>query len=199
MSKRHFFHLWTYLRRVRPAYFLAVALVSGSVAVMALRSNNQHMIVLRDAVRTADEHNGDTETALKKLQLYVTSHMNTDLSSGPTPVYPPIQLKYTYDRLVRAQGAATTEANTKLYSAAQAYCEQQNSADFSGRNRVPCIEQYVQQHNTQQLKQVPDALYKFAFISPKWSPDLAGWSLVVAILSSVALVISFGLRRLARR
>lgn len=166
---------------------------------MALRANNEHMIKLRQAVYSADKNNGDIETPLKKLQIYVTSHMNTDLSAGPTPVYPPIQLKYTYDRLIKAQGAATTLANTQLYSAAQAACEQQNSSDFSGRNRVPCIEQYVQQHNTQKLKQIPEALYKFSFITPQWSPDLAGWSLVAAVLSGLLFVISFGSQRLFRK
>ncbi len=161
------------------------------VSVFALRANNQHMIKLRDVVYQADKNNTDVVGPLKNLQAYVTTHMNTNLSAGPTPVYPPVQLKYTYERLVRAQGDAVGKANATLYTAAQAYCEQQNSTDVSGRNRVPCIEQYVQQHNPAKLPQIPDALYKFAFVTPKWSPDLAGWSIAITILSGLAFVFTF--------
>jgi hypothetical protein len=36
---------------------------------------------------------------------------------------------------------------------------------------------------------VPEGLYKFDFVSPRWSPDLAGWSLVFTIaLTFLALV-----------
>jgi hypothetical protein len=198
MNKRHLHHLWTRFRRVKPIFFLVLAVLSTFVAIFALRANNQHMIELRKAVYAADEQGTDVQKPLKELQSYVTSHMNTNLSAGPTPVYPPIQLKYSYERLVRAQGDAAAQANNKLYSAAQAFCEQQNSTDVSGRNRIPCIEQYVKQNNTAQVKQIPDALYKFAFISPKWSPDLAGWSIVIAMLSAILFVLTFALKRLAK-
>ncbi|MDB5170507.1 MAG: hypothetical protein JWO35_201 [Candidatus Saccharibacteria bacterium] len=182
--------------RPKPAYFLAISVVFAVTSVFALRANNQHMIELRNIVYAADKDNKDVVTPLRNLQAYVTSHMNTNLNAGPTPVYPPIQLKYSYERLVRAQGDAVAAANAKLYTAAQAFCEQQNSTDVSGRNRIPCIEQYVQQHNPQKLTQIPDALYKFAFVSPKWSPDLAGWSIVISILSGLAFIITLIRNRL---
>lgn len=190
MNKRHMHHVWTKLRAVKPWYFLLVAAVSTVVCVFALRANNQHMVQLRDAVYQADKDNTDVAGALHDLQAYVTAHMNTNLSSGANAVYPPIQLKYTYDRLVQAQ---TGQLNgDQLYSQAQAYCEQQNSTDFSGRNRVPCIEQYVQAHGGGQAPatDIPDALYKFSFVSPSWSPDLAGWSLIVAAISWLLFVVT---------
>ena len=144
MDKRHLHHVWTKLRRLKPWYFLALAVITTAVCVFALRANNQHMVQLRDTVYQADKDNGDVSGALRNLQAYVTSHMNTDLSSGPNGVYPPIQLKYTYERLVQAQKDAQT--SNQLYTKAQHYCEGRNSVDFSGRNRVPCIEQYVQSH-----------------------------------------------------
>lgn len=168
MNKRRLHHFWKTFRRIKPGYFLVIAIVSAVTAVFALRANNEHMIRLRDAVRKADKYNTDVQAPLKNLQIYVTTHMNTSLEAGPTPVYPPIQLKETYDRLVKAQGEAVAAANAKLYTDAQQYCEQQNSTDVSGRNRVPCIEAYVTAHNSGKLPQIPDALYKFAFVSPKW-------------------------------
>ncbi|HXR50098.1 MAG TPA: hypothetical protein VN778_03685, partial [Verrucomicrobiae bacterium] len=122
------------------------------------------------------------------LQAYVTTHMNTNLSAGQGAVYPPIQLKYTYDRLVQAESDAAAASNTQLYTQAQNYCQTQIPTGFSGRGRVPCIEQYVQSHDTS-LPTIPDALYKFDFVSPVWSPDFAGWSLLFAIFTWVALIV----------
>ncbi len=199
MNKRHLHHLWTKVRWIKPWYFLVLAIISTVICVFALRANNQHMIVLRDAVYTADKDNTDVQAPLKALQAYVTSHMNTDLNTGKSTVYPPIQLKYTYDRLVQAQTDQLAKANTDIYSQAQAHCEAQNSTDVSGRNRVPCIEQYVQSHTTQPLPSIPDALYKFSFVTPRWSSDLAGWSMVVAILSGLLFIITFIARWVLRR
>ena len=199
MNKRQLHHLWTRLRQIKPWYFLAVAAVCGLVAITALRTNNEHMIKLRNAVYTADQNNTDVLSALQALQAYVIAHMNTNLSAGPNPVHPPIQLKYTYDRLVTAQSDALAASNTQIYNNAQAYCEKQDSTDFSGRNRVPCIEQYVQSHDASQLPMIPDALYKFDFYSPAWSPDLAGWSLVATVLSALLFLLSFVVNRWLKR
>jgi hypothetical protein len=199
MNKRHLHHLWAKARWIKPWYFLVLAIISAVICVFALRANNQHMITLRDAVYTADKDNTDVQKPLKALQAYVTSHMNTDLNTGKSTVYPPIQLKYTYDRLVQAQKQKFTDANSDIYSQAQSHCEAQNSTDFSGRNRVPCIEQYVQSHTTQSMPSIPDALYKFSFATPRWSPDLAGWSMALAILGGLSFIVTFTASRLLRR
>ncbi|HVI60630.1 MAG TPA: hypothetical protein VM535_00560 [Candidatus Saccharimonadales bacterium] len=190
MNKRYLHHLWKEFRRVRPWYFLIIAIVSSLVCVTALRANNQRMVELRAAVYQADKDNTDVNSTLKNLQAYVTAHMNTNLNSGQNTVYPPIQLKYTYERLVQAQNQGALSGD-QLYAAAQRQCEAQNPRDFSGRNRVPCIEQYVQAHGgAAQPATVPDALYKFAFVSPSWSPDVAGWSLVIAVLSWLLFIMT---------
>lgn len=174
MNTRKLHHVWTRLRLIRPWYFFAVGGVCLVVSGFALRENNLHMVKLREAVYSADKNNGDVQGALTRLQQYVTAHMNTNLSNGPNAVYPPIQLKYTYDRLRAASDKSTNE---QVYTDAQHYCEQQDSTDFSGRNRVPCIQQYVEDHGVT-APAVPEALYKFDFISPIWSPDFAGYSLL---------------------
>ncbi len=188
------------LRWIRPWHFLVLAIISGVVCIFALRANNQHMAVLRSEVYAADKKGAGVQQSLQALQAYVTSHMNTDLSSGSTSVYPPIQLKYTYARLVAAQNKKLEQSNAGLYSQAQAYCEAQNHVDFSGHNRVPCIEQYVQQHGNdgKPAPAIPEDLYKFSFASPMWSPDLAGWSMMVAALSGLLFVLTFAGRRLIR-
>src|SRR5882724_142731 len=123
MNKRHWHYLWTKLKFIRPWYFLVLAVVSTVVCVFALRANNEHMIKLRDAVYAADKNNTDVEAALRSLQSYVTAHMNTNLNAGPNAVYPPIQLKYTYERLLQAQNDRLAQTNSQLYTDAQAYCE----------------------------------------------------------------------------
>ncbi len=204
MNKRRLHHTWTKLRHIKPWYFLIIAVASTVICLFALRANNQHMVKLSDAVYTADKNNTNVEGALRNLQTYVTTHMNTNLSAGPNAVYPPIQLKYTYDRLVQAQkdAAAAGASNDQIYTDAQHYCEKQDPVDFSGHNRVPCIEQYVQSHGgtlAPNTATIPDALYKFSFISPRWSPDLAGWSLIVAVLAWPLFIASLVLNRWFRR
>lgn len=189
MAKNDLQQARTKLKPIKPWYFLAIGLISGAVCVLALRANNEHMLKLRTALYQADQANSDVQQSLQSLQAYVTSHMNTKLSTG-TSVYPPIQLKGTYDRLVQAQGEEIQKQNGQLYTEAQHYCEQQNPTDFSGRNRVPCIQQYVQAHGVK-TKPIEDSLYKFDFVAPRWSPDLAGWSLVATLISFAAAAILF--------
>jgi flagellar biosynthesis/type III secretory pathway M-ring protein FliF/YscJ len=192
MNKRRLHHTWTRLRLVKPWYFLIIAIISTVVCVFALRANNQHMVTLRNDVYKADQKNTDVEGALRQLQAYVTAHMNTSLTSGAGSVYPPIQLKYTYERLLQAQQSQLAQTNTQLYTEAQHYCEQQNPTDFSGHNRVPCIEQYVSSRTPDnvQLPAISPSLYQFSFASPTWSPDLAGWSLAVTALSGLLFVVT---------
>jgi hypothetical protein len=194
MDKRRLHHLWTRLRRVKPWYFLGLTVLSGLICIFALRANNQHMIELRQTVYTADKRGDEVTGPLKALQAYVTSHMNTDLSAGPNAVYPPIQLKYTYERLIASQKSKVAKDNSSIYSDAQHYCERKNPRDFSGRNRVPCIEKYVKSHTPAKPATVPDALYKFAFVSPRWSPDLAGWSLLLTVFSTFLFAASLAAR-----
>lgn len=175
--------------------FFALALTFGVIAVFSLRANNLHAIALRNEVLLVDKNNGDVEAALQKLRVYVYSHMDTDLSSGSS-VYPPVQLKFRYDRLVAAEKERVQAEMAKVYTDAQKLCEQQNSTDFSGRNRVPCIEQYVTNHTITE-RPIADDVYKFAFASPDWSPDLAGLSLLAAgtfaVMGSLLLVVKLWL------
>lgn len=184
--KKHLHHYWTFFRAVKPVYIAAALAVMLTISIVALRHNNQTMGRLREAVYTADKNNGDVEGALRNLREYVYNHMNTDLSAGSNAVYPPIQLKYTYEHLLDEAQAQAKQTNADVYTQAQAYCEKLYPDSFSGGPRVPCIRDYVSSHGVQ-LPTIPDSLYKFDFTAPTWSPDLAGWSLVVALLLALWL------------
>lgn len=174
MHKRHLHHILKQLKLVRGWYFVAAIILVSIVAVFALRQNNLEAIKLRDHVLQVDKENGDVEAALRELREYVYGHMNTKLSS-PNGAYPPIQLKYRYERLVAAQKAPN---NANLATEAQNYCETQIPTGRS-LGRIECIQNYMATHGAQAAKPIPDSLYKFDFASPAWTPDLAGWSLVL--------------------
>lgn len=164
--------------------FLCLALFFGFVAVLSLRQNNLQAISLRNHVLEVDKNNGDVEKALRELRDYTYHHMHSDLSASTT-VYPPVQLKYRYDRLVAAEKQRVAAAMAQVYTDAQAECERQNPTDFSGRNRVPCVEAYVSTRGVSE-RPVNQDLYKFDFASPVWSPDLAGISLLLSGLTAAA-------------
>lgn len=193
----HQFH--AKLKLVKPAYFFVPAIIATGVCILALRQNNLQMVTLRQELYAADESGQHVDVALNKLRSYVHSHMNTSLSTGEG-IYPPIQLKHTYQRLLEAQSPSSE--NAKVYQDAQAFCEQQNPSGFSGRGRVPCIEQYVAEHGATSTmtsqSDVPSDMYKFDFVSPSWSPDLAGWSMVVSLISWAGFFIRVGLGVIAK-
>jgi hypothetical protein len=170
--------IWLYL-------FIAATLI----CVLALRHNNQTMVTLRNEVYAADKDNKDVNAALNKLRGYVYGHMNTNLSSGNNNIKPPIQLKYTYQRLYDGQLSQVEQANQQIYTDAQNYCQSINNAYF-GTTRVPCVQNYVINHGVKAADiKIPAGLYQFDFISPSWSPDLAGWSLVISIIFFAAFLL----------
>jgi hypothetical protein len=197
MDKRSLHHFWRYLHKLHPGYFLAATVIVGSLSVVALRHNNEQMVVLRDGVYQADKQNGDVEGALRNLRQYVFSHMNTSLASGVNAVHPPIQLKYTYERLQAAQQASLGRNNSALYGQAQQSCEAQGQTT-SAQSTILCIQNYAAANGIQ-LAPIPEGLYKFDFVSAKWSPDLAGWSLVIAVLSFVGFIVNTVYRLLIKK
>ena len=191
MDKRHLHHIWRLVRPIKPRYFLALAVIFGAISIFSLRANNLHMIQLRNDVYQADKNNGDTGSALNNLREYVYAHMNTDLSSGGNTIYPPIQLKYSYNRAIASQTQANPNQNTQIYTDAQTICQKEFPMGLSGRYRIPCIQQYIASHGITQQATIPVSLYEFDFVSPRWSPDLAGWSMLAGAGFGILTIISF--------
>lgn len=194
MNKRSLHHLWTKFRPAQAIYFLAAAVVFFIIGVVALRQNNLTAIRLRDEVLKVDEQNGDVEAALRRLREHVYSHMNSELGGGASNVQQPIQLKYRYERLVTAEKERVSSVNEQIYNDAQEECERRFPAGLSGGNRIPCIEAYVSSRNAKE-QPIPDSLYKFDFVSPRWSPDVAGISLALSALFVLLFIVRLGLER----
>jgi len=192
MAHRHLHKAHSKLQPISLWYFLAAALISGTVCVYAMRQNNLTMVSLRNEVFAADKKGGDVEKSLKNLQRYIYAHMNTNLNSNNS-VYPPIQLKYTYERLVEAEKTRVTNTNERLYQDAQTVCQPQAQA-----TRLTCVGDYVTAHSAKE-QPIPASLYQFDFVSPSWTPDLAGWSLAVTAILVTLFTLRYGLERLIRQ
>lgn len=188
MSKQSLRRAWNRIQLINTWYFFGLFMLFLIIGVVAVRHNNIRSIELRDAVIKADEENGDTESALRDLRKHMYSHMNAGLSSGS--LQQPIQLKFRYERLVEAEKQKSGDSQ-QVYADAQKYCEERFGQGSLREGRVPCVQEYVSQHSSGQVSQIPDSLYKFDFVSPRWSPDLAGWSLLLAGIFLALFLIRF--------
>ena len=190
MTKHQLHGYWNKFKDSSLIVLAILVLVSGGVAVIALRSNNQKMLSLKNAVYAADEADGDVEQALQNLRSYVYTHMNTNMRAGSNSNEPPIQLVNKFNRIVAAEQARVAALNNsaKVYADAQAKCEK---ANIPLTTRAQCIQDYVTANGNgiQQLNLPPKEFYTFDFASPSWSPDLAGLALVVFVVSTILLII----------
>jgi hypothetical protein len=57
------------------------------------------------------------------------------------------------------------------------------------------VTDYVTTHGVK-TNTIPVALYEYDFVSPKWSPDTAGWSMLLSIILFMGLAASFTLDKL---
>lgn len=160
-----------------------------------LRLNNVGMISRRNAVAAADK-SGDIDQIQQRLydlQRYAAAHMNADTGV--------MYLQGQYNRDVQRQAeAASTTGSTKaleIRRAAEDVCKPQ----FNGWSPayVQCYVNELNKHPSDeisaQLTPPSSALYRYSFVSPLWSPDFAGFSLLVSIL--IALFIFLRLLTLA--
>ncbi|MEO8784753.1 MAG: hypothetical protein ABI221_00245, partial [Candidatus Saccharimonadales bacterium] len=83
------------------------------------------------------------------------------------------------------------DGNSQIYTDAQAECEKEFPIGLSGSGRIPCIQSYIAAHGIQKQDAIPVSLYEFDFVSPRWSPDLAGWSMVASVACLTMATLSF--------
>lgn len=177
----HYYHRASFVQAWQIAMVFVLLLLAS---VWALRQNSRGLEPYVTAVVVADKDNGDVEAALLALDSYVSSHMNTDIDE-------PIQLAYSYDRAVaKVLAKAQATSNGSIYKKAQAACENPNVLLSV---RAACIQDYVTKNakpgqNPTEVKFPDKSLYTHSFISPAWSPDLAGWLLVLTVLTGVMLI-----------
>jgi hypothetical protein len=189
MRKHKAYYLWHKLGGISLWIIAAIFVISVMLSIFALRQNNLTMVRLRDGVYAADKQGTDVEDALRELRTFVYGHMNTNLRAGSTSSEAPIQLTDTYNRLVAAEQArvAALGGNSTVYAAALQKCADKTVES----EKLQCVQQYLTDNggNKFQLSLPSKEFYTFDFVSPRWSPDLAGFSVVIAVASGILLLL----------
>jgi len=193
MNDNQFYETWHHYRKISLVGLSVAFVVASTICMLSLRENNLNMIRLRQDVYTADKQNSDISTALNNLRQYVFDHMNTNLSASSQSGEAPIQLVYSYNRAVDAAeaGTATSSDANQVYNDAIALCQKEMPV-IALPYRAQCVESYITSHISQSKAAATNLpakeLYTYDFVSPYWTPDLAGWSLVATIILGILLI-----------
>jgi hypothetical protein len=161
------------------------------------------MVERRAAVIAADEQGNDEiiTQRLYDLQQYVTAHMNTDLNGGVT-------LAASYERDKQAiikQASGDQNPNGNIYGKADDFCAPKFNVYTTAYLHcfLSQLEKYPSADELKSDLTLPDdKLYTHDFVSPVWSPDFAGWSVVLCALLLVIIVVrlvTIGILRLMLR
>jgi hypothetical protein len=187
------------LRRVKTWQLLILLLLVGFIAATFLRLNNIGMVQRRDAVLAADKV-GDgaaIESRLYDLQRYVAAHMNTETG----PFY--LEQQYRRDAQKAVDAASNDDnPNGNINAKAEAVCRPQYTVWSPAY--VQCftdeLAKFPPSPDPAQNVNLPStSLYRHEFADPLWSPDFAGWSVVVGVvilLMIVTRLVSIGVLRL---
>lgn len=176
------------LQRIKTWQLLVLLVLFGFVAATFLRLNNIGMVQRRDAVISADKA-GDSvaiQERLYDLQRYVTSHMNADMGF----VYLEQQYKRDSQQVIDAASGDGNQ-NGNIYKKAQEAC----APKFRSYSQayLQCTVDYLAQfspaNNPSSVVTLPKAdAYRHSYASPLWTPDFAGFSVLVCLLLIVMIV-----------
>lgn len=192
------------LQRIKTWQLLVLLILTAFIAATFLRLNNIGMVERRAAVIAADKAGDETSTIqrLYDLQQYVSAHMNTDLGKG-------VYLESTYQRDSQTalnQASGDQNPNGNIYKKAQEVCAPRFSHYSTAYLQCTTGElaKYPASSNLIDAVRLPSAsAYLHDYESPLWSPDFAGWSVVVCaviILMICVRLISLGiLKAMLRR
>ena len=187
------------LQRVQTWQLLVVLVLACFVAATFLRLNNIGMDQRRKAVLAADE-SGDTTAITNRLydlQRYSAEHMNANTGT--------FYLEKQYKRDVEKRVTAASQAMTQ-YGNVNAEVDRICRSRFTSYSQawVQCfvdeLNKYPASPDPATKVDMPNAaLYRYSFLSPRWSPDFAGWSVVLAAVIMLLIVVrllSLGILRL---
>ncbi len=187
MNKRNIHHALVVLRQLQVKHLVIVLAVLGILSILFLRQNNLHMIERRNLVIQADEQNRDIPEAVTNLRNYIASHMNTGM--GDKGVY----LEHSYQRAYEAVVTKATQGGTTgatIYRQIDQDCQGAfpKASGFSAY--VQCMTDKAATSGIAAAPLAPPSadLYRFNFVSPAWSPDVAGFTLLGTVLLAILLV-----------
>lgn len=148
------------------------------------------MVERRSAVLAADEAGDEEVTAqrLYDLQRYVSAHMNTTMDPG-------LYLEASYKRDSKAaydRAASGANEYGNIYKKAQEVCAPQ--FDSYSYAYLQCttgeLAKYPAASDLESSVNLPKAdSYRHNFVAPLWSPDFAGWSVLVTALIGFVIIV----------
>ena len=176
------------LQHIKTWQLIILLILFGFVAAIFLRLNNIGMVQRRDAVLAADKA-GDAlaiQGRLYELQRYVSSHMNADMGT--------IYLENTYKRDSQATidaASADGNKNGNIYKKAQEVCAPRFTHYTQAylQCTVDYLSQYAPANDPSSTVTLPKAdAYRHSFVAPLWSPDFAGFSVLICLLILVMII-----------
>lgn len=177
------------LQKIKTWQLIVLFVLSAFVSATFLRLNNVGLIARQNAVLAADEAGDSAVTTqrLYDLQQYVSAHMNTDMGKG-------LYLESSYNRDTKAvYDKATLDINPygNIYKKAQDLC----TSRFSSWSYayLQCITDELAKYPASQelvssVHLPSPENYRHVFISPVWSPDFAGWSVLLTLAIGLVII-----------
>ncbi len=177
------------LQRIKTWQLVILLLFSVFISATFLRLNNIGMVERREAVIAADEA-GDgavLQARLYDLQRHVSVHMNTNLGQG-------VFLQHSYERdyqIAYERSAETDNPHGDVYQKAFDVC----APRFTHYSQAftECITSELAKYPAsanliEEVAPPPQSIYWHTFASPLWSPDFAGWSVLVSLAILVMII-----------
>lgn len=186
--------LWR-LEHVKTWHLVVLFVLSLFVAATFLRLNNVGMVERREAVYQADKAGDEFAIydRLYDLQRYSAEHMNANTGD----VYLDNLYKRDVEELTKkAEQAniASSERSAEILRQAYETCRNRYPGYSSAYTSCVGAEQDKIPENSIGVTKVefPEpSLYRHSYISPLWSPDYAGFAVVVSLLLFVSIIARF--------
>lgn len=178
------------LQRIKTWQLVILLILACFVAATFLRLNNIGMVERRAAVLSSDDagDSGTTINRLYDLQRYVSAHMNTNMNGG---VY--LEKSYKKDTQAAYDNAAKdSNPNGNIYKKAQEVCAPQFTRYSYAYLQCTTGElaKYPAASDLLDSVKLPRAdSYRHVFYSPAWSPDFAGWSVLVCLVLAIMVIV----------
>ena len=183
------------LEQIKTWQLLILFVMFAFITATFLRLNNVGMVERREAVYIADKTDDSVGLAsrLYDLQRFVSAHMNADPGR--------VALVKTYERdnerhKKAYQESTNSTANGDVFQKAEAVCgpiARSNGWRWPDMRYTNCINQELEkipggQAVMSEFKPLPVEPYYHTFTSPLWSPDFAGWSLIVTVIIGLIII-----------
>ncbi len=188
------------LSQIKTWQLVILLVMSSFISATFLRLNNVGMVERRESVENADK-TGDIvslQRRLYDLQRYVSTHMN----AHPGKIALDHAYKRVYDqKLKEFEEVIKNQSNNDTVSKVRSVCDAKAQRGGYGRVTTQADPRYVNCINEEwekypaakvanlQFEAPSTEPYYHTFVSPVWSADFAGWSLLVTVLIAVIIIV----------